>query len=134
MDEVRTGGLIGQSVKRTEDIRFITGRGRYTDDIARPDTVYAAMVRANVAHARIRSIDTAAARAAAGVVAIYTGADMATDKIGGLPCGWAVKNRDGSPQAEPAHPALQAIAFAMSVIRSPSSSPRRRLRRAPRPN
>ena len=60
MDEVRTGGLIGQSVKQTEDIRFITGRGRYTDDIARPDTVYAAMVRANVAHARIRSIDTAA--------------------------------------------------------------------------
>ncbi|MGO9036896.1 MAG: xanthine dehydrogenase family protein molybdopterin-binding subunit, partial [Steroidobacteraceae bacterium] len=108
MDEVGTGGLIGQSVKRTEDIRFITGRGRYTDDIARPNTAYAAIVRANVAHARIKSIDAAAARAALGVVEVYTGADMAADKIGGLPCGWAVKNRDGSPQAEPAHPALQS--------------------------
>jgi len=108
MDEVGTGGLIGQSVKRTEDIRFITGRGRYTDDISRANTAYAAIVRSNVAHARIKSIDAAAARAAAGVVAVFTGADMAADKIGGLPCGWAVKNRDGSPQAEPAHPALQA--------------------------
>ena len=108
MDEVQTGGLIGQSVKRTEDIRFITGRGRYTDDVVRANAVYAAIVRANVAHARVKSIDAAAARAAAGVVAVYTGADMAADKIGGLPCGWAVKNRDGSPQAEPAHPALQA--------------------------
>jgi carbon-monoxide dehydrogenase large subunit len=108
MADITSNGLIGKSVKRTEDLRFITGRGRYTDDIARQHMVYAAIVRANVAHARIKSIDTSAARAAPGVVAVYTGSDMAADKIGGLPCGWAVKNRDGSPQAEPPHPALQA--------------------------
>lgn len=108
MVDIKTGGLIGQSVKRTEDLRFITGRGRYTDDIARRHQLHAAMVRASIAHATIKSIDTSAARAAPGVVAVYTGADMAADKVGGLPCGWVVKNRDGSSQAEPAHPALQA--------------------------
>ena len=108
MVEIKTGGLIGQSVKRTEDLRFITGRGQYTDDIARRHMAYAGIVRASVAHARIKSINATAALAAPGVVAVYTGADMAADKVGGLPCGWAVKNRDGSPQAEPAHPALQA--------------------------
>jgi aerobic carbon-monoxide dehydrogenase large subunit len=108
MLEVKTGGLIGQSVKRTEDRRFITGHGQYTDDIVRRHMAYAAIVRANVAHARIKAIATKAALAAPGVVAIYTGADMAADKVGGLPCGWVVKNRDGSPQVEPPHPALQA--------------------------
>ncbi len=108
MVEMATGGLIGKSVRRTEDLRFITGRGQYTDDMVRHHAVFAAMVRANVAHARIKSIDISTALAAEGVVAVYTGADMAADKIGGLPCGWAVKNRDGSPQAEPGHPALQA--------------------------
>jgi aerobic carbon-monoxide dehydrogenase large subunit len=107
MVEVKSNGLIGKAVKRTEDLRFITGRGQYTDDMARRQMVYAAMVRSPMAHARIRSIDTSAARSAPGVIAVYTGADMAADKIGGLPCGWAVKNRDGSAQAEPAHPALQ---------------------------
>jgi carbon-monoxide dehydrogenase large subunit len=108
MAEVKSAGLIGKAVRRTEDLRFITGRGQYTDDLSRRHTAYAAMVRANVAHARIRSIDTASARAAPGVIAVFTGADLAADKVGGLPCGWAVKNRDGSGQAEPPHPALQA--------------------------
>ncbi len=107
MVEVKSNGLIGQAVKRTEDLRFITGRGQYTDDMSRRQMVYAAMVRSPLAHARIRSVDTSAARAAPGVIAVYTGADMAADKIGGLPCGWAVKNKDGSAQAEPAHPAMQ---------------------------
>ena len=107
MAEVKSNGLIGQAVKRTEDLRFITGRGQYTDDMSRRQMVYAAMVRSPMAHARIRSIDTSAARVAPGVVGVYTGADMAADKIGGLPCGWAVKNKDGSAQAEPAHPAMQ---------------------------
>ena len=67
---------IGASVKRREDFRFITGRGRYTDDINRPGQLYAAFVRSPLAHAKVTSIDTAEAAKAPGVVAIYTGADM----------------------------------------------------------
>ena len=55
---------------------------------------------------RINSIDTAAAAKAPGVVAVYTGADMAADNIGGLPCGWQIHNKDGSPMAEPPHPVI----------------------------
>src|SRR5688572_2981155 len=88
---------IGASVLRKEDFRFLTGRGRYTDDINRPDQTFAVIVRSPRAHARIRSIDTAKAKAAPGVVAVFTGADYAPDKIGGIPCGWFIKSKDGSP-------------------------------------
>ena len=57
-------------------------------------------------HAKINSIDTAAAAKAPGVVAVFTGADMAADNIGGLPCGWQIHNKDGSPMAEPPHPVI----------------------------
>jgi carbon-monoxide dehydrogenase large subunit len=95
---------IGASVRRKEDLRFLSGRGQYTDDILRPGQVYAHILRSPHAHAAIRSIDTAAARAMPGVVAVYTGADMAA--IGGIPCGWQIHNKDGSPMAEPKHPVL----------------------------
>jgi carbon-monoxide dehydrogenase large subunit len=62
--------------------------------------------RADRPHATINSIDTSAAAQAPGVVAVYTGADMAADGVGGLPCGWQIHNKDGSPMAEPAHPVL----------------------------
>jgi len=101
---------IGASVRRKEDYRFITGSGNYVDDINRPNQVYAYMVRSPVAHARLASVDTAAALAVPGVVAVLTGADMATDGIGGLPCGWGINNKDGSPMAEPGHPPLAAEA------------------------
>jgi carbon-monoxide dehydrogenase large subunit len=97
---------IGAAVRRKEDYRFLTGTGSYTDDINRPGQLYAHIVRSPHAHARIRSIDTAAAKAAAGVVAVYTGADMANDGVGGLPCGWQVHSKDGKPMAEPPHPPL----------------------------
>jgi len=97
---------IGAAVRRKEDIRFLTGRGTYTDDINRPGQAHAYILRSSQAHARIRGIDLAAAKAAPGVVAIFTGADMAADNVGGLPCGWLVKNKDGSPMNEPAHPPL----------------------------
>jgi carbon-monoxide dehydrogenase large subunit len=99
---------IGAAVRRKEDRRFITGAGQYVDDINRPNQLYAFMVRSPVAHARIAGIDTADALAAPGVVAVLTGADMAADGIGGLPCGWGVNNKDGSPMAEPGHPPLVA--------------------------
>jgi carbon-monoxide dehydrogenase large subunit len=94
---------IGASVKRKEDLRFLSGRGQYTDDINRPGQSYAAILRSPHAHADISGIDLAAARAMPGVLAIYTGADM---QVGGLPCGWQIHNKDGSPMAEPPHPVL----------------------------
>lgn len=99
---------MGAAVRRKEDYRFITGNGQYVDDINRPNQVYAYIVRSPVAHARLASVDTAAALAVPGVVAVLTGADMATDGIGGLPCGWGIHNKDGSPMAEPGHPPLAA--------------------------
>jgi carbon-monoxide dehydrogenase large subunit len=96
--------LIGQSVERKEDYRFITGTGQYTDDIVLPRQTYAAFVRSPHAHAKIRSLDTAAARAAAGVLAIYTGKDLA--EVGGVPCGWLIHSIDGTPMKEPKHPIL----------------------------
>ncbi len=97
---------IGASVKRREDGRFLAGRGHYVDDMNRPGQVYAAIRRSDRPHARIKSIDSSAAAAAPGVIAVYTGADMAADGIGGLPCGWQIHNKDGSPMAEPMHPVL----------------------------
>jgi carbon-monoxide dehydrogenase large subunit len=97
---------IGASVRRREDLRFISGRGTYTDDINRPGQLHAVILRSPHAHARIKGIDGAAAKAAPGVVAVFTGTDMAADNLGGLPCGWQVKNKDGSPMAEPPHPVL----------------------------
>ena len=97
---------IGASVRRKEDHRFLSGRGHYTDDMNRAGQLYAIIKRSDRAHARIVSIDTAAAKAAPGVVAVYTGADLAADGVGGLPCGWGIHNKDGTPMAEPAHPVL----------------------------
>ena len=99
---------IGASVRRKEDHRFLSGRGSYTDDINRPGQLYAVIHRADRPHARIGGIDLTAAAAAPGVVAVYTGADMQADGVGGVPCGWQVHNKDGSPMAEPPHPVLAA--------------------------
>ena len=97
---------IGAAVRRKEDGRFLVGKGRYTDDMNRPGQTYAYLVRSPEAHANITSIDSSVAASAPGVVAVFTGADMAADEIGGLPCGWGINNKDGSPMAEPAHPPI----------------------------
>ena len=97
---------IGAAVRRKEDGRFLTGRGNYTDDINRPGQTYASLVRSPEAHASISGIDTAGAASAPGVVAVFTGTDMAADEIGGLPCGWQIHSKDGSPMVEPPHPPL----------------------------
>ncbi|HEY5301260.1 MAG TPA: xanthine dehydrogenase family protein molybdopterin-binding subunit, partial [Acetobacteraceae bacterium] len=97
---------IGASVRRTEDLRFLSGRGHYTDDINRPGQTYAYIRRSDRPHARLIRIDTSAAAKAPGVVAVFTGADMAADNVGGVPCGWQIHNKDGSPMAEPMHPVL----------------------------
>ncbi|HSM60374.1 MAG TPA: xanthine dehydrogenase family protein molybdopterin-binding subunit, partial [Longimicrobiales bacterium] len=99
---------IGAAVRRKEDMRFLTGKGRYTDDIQRPGQLHAYFVRSPVAHASIAGIDASAAESAPGVVAVLTGKDLAEDGVGSLPCGWQIHNRDGSPMAEPPHPPLAA--------------------------
>jgi aerobic carbon-monoxide dehydrogenase large subunit len=97
---------IGATVRRKEDFRFITGKGQYTDDINRPGQSYIHFLRSPHAHAKIRSIDTKAASAMPGVLAVLTGADFATDKLGGLICGWMIHSKDGSPMKMAPHPAI----------------------------
>ncbi len=97
---------IGASVLRKEDFRFITGKGRYTDDINRHGQAHAFFIRSPHAHATINGIDATAARKMKGVLAILTGDDIAADKVGGLICGWMIHSKDGSPMKAGAHPAL----------------------------
>ncbi|MEO1550897.1 MAG: xanthine dehydrogenase family protein molybdopterin-binding subunit, partial [Pseudomonadota bacterium] len=95
---------IGASPKRREDVRFLTGKGQYTDDINVHGQAYVAFLRSDVAHAKINGIDTSAAQSMPGVVKIFTGADF--EGVGGIPCGWQVTDRFGEPMQEPAHPVL----------------------------
>jgi len=97
---------IGAAVLRKEDRRFLTGAGRYTDDVQRPNQTHLAIVRSPHAHARIAAVRTEAARGAPGVLAVLTGADLAAEKIGNIPTGWLIHSKDGSPMVEPPHPAL----------------------------
>jgi carbon-monoxide dehydrogenase large subunit len=91
-------------VKRKEDARFLTGSGQYTDDVALPNQTHAYFLRSPHAHAKIRGIDTAKAKQAPGVVAVYTSADL--EGVNGLPCGWLITSVDGTPMKEPPHPVL----------------------------
>ncbi|MDP2084792.1 MAG: xanthine dehydrogenase family protein molybdopterin-binding subunit [Gemmobacter sp.] len=97
-------GGIGASTKRREDLRFLTGNGRYTDDINLRGQAFAHFLRSDVAHGRINRIDTAAAAAMPGVLRVFTAADFAA--VGGLPCGWCVTDKHGQPMREPKHPVL----------------------------
>jgi carbon-monoxide dehydrogenase large subunit len=101
-----TAALVGRSVKRKEDFRFITGAGRYTDDFTRPGQTYAVFVRSPHAHAEIKNIDTKAALALPSVLSVLTGQDLKTDGVQGLICGWMIHSKDGSPMKAGAHPAL----------------------------
>lgn len=97
-------GGIGASTKRREDIRFLTGNGRYTDDINLRGQAHAHFLRSQVAHGTINSIDTSAAEAMPGVIRVFTSADFAA--VGGIPCGWQVTDRFGKVMQEPKHPVL----------------------------
>ena len=97
---------IGASVKRKEDKRFITGKGRYTDDINLKNQSFAYFVRSPHAHATIKSINTKKAAAMPGVLGVFTSSDVAEDKIGGLICGWTIHSKDGSPMKAGPHPIL----------------------------
>ncbi len=95
---------IGAATVRREDVRFLTGKGQYTDDIAIWGACHAAFARSQVAHGEIVSIDTRAAEAMPGVLAVFTGADFT--EVGGNPAGWLINSRDGEPMKEPKRPVL----------------------------
>ncbi len=95
---------IGASPKRREDVRFLTGRGKYTDDIKLKNQCQAVFVRSQVANGIIKSIDTSVAAGMPGVLAIFTGKDFT--EVGGNPAGWLINSRDGEPMKEPKRPVL----------------------------
>ncbi len=88
---------IGASVARKEDKRFLTGKGRYTDDMSVPGMKYAFFVRSPHAHAKIKSIDISAASVMPGVIGVLEGKQLQADGIGNLICGWMIHSKDGSP-------------------------------------
>ncbi|MCY4231385.1 MAG: xanthine dehydrogenase family protein molybdopterin-binding subunit, partial [Alphaproteobacteria bacterium] len=98
---------IGQPVRRKEDTRFVTGTGCFTDDIDIPGQAHAVVLRSPHAHARILSLDTSAAAAAPGVLAVLTGQDAAADGLPLLPCQVDVPSAGGSRMADPGRAVLQ---------------------------
>lgn len=92
---------LGQSIARREDQRFLTGRGRYTDDTAPAEALAVLFVRSPHAHARLKSIDTTEALASQGVVAVYTAADTAADRLGHLPAVSEIRDAAGERHREP---------------------------------
>ena len=96
----------GQAVRRSEDPRLLTGRGRYIDDLSLPGQGYGVFVRSPEAHAVIRHIGTTAALAASGVIGVVTGHDLIADGIGPLPCKALLRNRDGSRMTQTERPPL----------------------------
>ncbi len=97
---------IGAAVKRTEDFRFLTGNGNYVDDINVTGQTYAVFVRSPHAHAKINGINTSAAAGMPGVIAIYTGEDLAAGGVGPLICGWGITGKSGEVHNSPVHHAL----------------------------
>ena len=104
MADTKTG--IGASVRRKEDLRFITGKGNYTDDINLKDQTYAYFLRSPHAHATLKSINSAKAKKMPGVVGIFVGEDVANDKLGGLICGWGITSKNGEGMKAGPHPVL----------------------------
>ena len=100
--------VFGSGIRRREDPRLISGAARYTDDITLPGMLHAAILRSPHAHARIAGIETARAKSAPGVVAVFTSEDIDSSGAAGLPCGWLVTDVHGQPMKEPKHPILAA--------------------------
>jgi carbon-monoxide dehydrogenase large subunit len=118
---------IGTSVVRKEDRRFITGKGRYVDDIKLVGMSFAHFIRSPHAHAKVKSIDTSEAMKMPGVIAVLNGQLLVDDKVGNLICGWAITSKDGSPMKMGAWPAMapetvrfvgQAVAVVIAETKS----------------
>src|SRR5215510_8522134 len=125
---------IGAPVKRREDFRLLTGRGRYAEDWEAPGQVHAAFVRSPHAHADVVSIDAKPSLGVEGVLGVFTGRDLVADGVGPIPTliaerGGGIRSRDGSPFAEPPwHPlAMERVRFvgepvAVVVATSPAAA------------
>ncbi|MGA2943450.1 MAG: xanthine dehydrogenase family protein molybdopterin-binding subunit [Xanthobacteraceae bacterium] len=97
---------IGQPVRRFEDLRLITGQGRYTDDVVLPNMAYAFVLRSPMGHANIKRVDAAAARKMPGVLFVGTGDDVRIDGLGDVPCSTPLTSRDGTPRHDTPRPIL----------------------------
>jgi aerobic carbon-monoxide dehydrogenase large subunit len=115
-----TARLLGASIKRREDPRFITGKGNYTDDLKLAGMTHAAFVRSPHANAKIRKIDTARASKAPGVVAIFTGKDMAG--VNSLPCGWLLPELKVPPHMPLASDAARYVGDPVAIVIADSQS------------
>src|ERR1700745_1857536 len=109
---------IGASVVRKEDRRFITGKGRYVDDIKLQGMTYAHFIRSPHAHAKVRGIDSSAAMKMPGVLAVLTGQQIVDDKVGNLICGWAITSKDGTPMKMGAWPGMapETVRFVRQAV------------------
>ncbi|RKE80181.1 xanthine dehydrogenase family protein molybdopterin-binding subunit [Rhizobium sp. AG855] len=112
---------IGARVARKEDKRFLTGKGRYTDDMVVPGMKYAYFVRSPYAHAKIKSIDVAAAKAMPGVIDVLDGKQLLADGIGNLICGWMIHSKDGTPMKMGAwrplaHETVRYVGDAVAIV------------------
>ena len=109
--------VFGSSIKRREDPSLVTGRGKYTDDFHLPNTAYAAIVRSPHAHARIKSIDTSKAAALAGVISVFTGADVQESGIPGVvPVGWLLPDLKTPPHPIVATETVRYVGDAVAVV------------------
>ncbi len=97
---------ISQPVRRVEDLRFLTGAGRYVGDLDLPGQAHAVVFRSPLAHARIHALEVADARAAPGVIDVITGAELDAAGVNNMACPIPLSNRDGTPRAEPGRPLL----------------------------
>ena len=118
---------IGQPLRRKEDLRFLTGRSAFTDDFNLPGQVYSYVLRSPHANASIAAIDTSAAQAAEGVLAVFTADEITAAGLGTLPCLYPVTQRNGSPMVTPKRPILaegyvchvgNAVAFVVAEMLS----------------
>ncbi|WKL26254.1 xanthine dehydrogenase family protein molybdopterin-binding subunit [Sinorhizobium meliloti] len=112
---------IGARVARKEDKRFLTGKGRYTDDMVVSGMKYAVFVRSPHAHATIRSIDATSAKSMAGVIDVLDGKQLLADGIGNLICGWMIHSKDGSPMRMGAwrplaHETVRYVGDAVAIV------------------
>lgn len=112
---------IGARVTRKEDKRFLTGKGRYTDDMVVPGMKFASFVRSPYAHAKIKSIDVSAAKAMPGVIDVLDGKQLLADGIGNLICGWMIHSKDGTPMKMGAwrplaHETVRYVGDAVAIV------------------
>ncbi|HEV7310399.1 xanthine dehydrogenase family protein molybdopterin-binding subunit, partial [Ensifer sp.] len=112
---------IGARVARKEDKRFLTGKGRYTDDMSVPGMKYAVFVRSPHAHAKIIKVDATAAKAMPGVIGVLDGKQLLADGIGNLICGWMIHSKDGSPMKMGAwrplaHETVRYVGDAVAIV------------------